>query len=154
MLNRVKNVLNQMNSLSPAKKLLLLLVIAIIVVVVLVALDIIPKDAVFPSNASQVSGSNSGTLPSIPEMQPRPDPVPEPMPAMPEPLIYIGSGGCVGGNQEIPEGHCDTNPQCTAIGRQFNGCWHQLKGEVPDQAQRDTYKWGLFKKSDSGYEPI
>ena len=158
MLNNVKNLLTKMNSLSPPKKLLLLLIVSLIVVVVLAALDIIPRDTVFPVSSSQGLGSVSGAVPPpIPEHPHKPipehphKPIPEPLP---EPLVYIASGGCVGGKQEIPEGHCDANPKCTAIGRQHNGCWHQLKGDVPDQAQRDKYKWGLFKKTASGYEPI
>ena len=71
-----------------------------------------------------------------------------------DPLDYLGSGGCVGDNQEVPEGHCDENPMCTTIGRQFNGCWHILSGDSPSQADRETYAWGLFRKTNSGYVPL
>ncbi len=145
MLSRVKNAIAKFNNLSRPQKLLILLVVAIIIVVVLVALDVIPKETVFPSSISQVSHP-------IPEIEPKPEIEPEPEPFEPEPLVYIGSGGCVGGKQEIPEGHCDENPECTAIGRQHNGCWHMLKGDVPDEAVLAKYKWGLFKKTDAGYE--
>ncbi|AEO98469.1 hypothetical protein EPVG_00135 [Emiliania huxleyi virus 201] len=145
MLSRVKNAITKINSLSAPKKLLILLVVAIIIVAVLVALDIIPKETVFPSSASQVS---------IPELQPEPEVIYEPEPAEPKPLVYLGSGACVGGQQEIPEGHCDENPECTAIGRQINGCWHILSGDEPDEDARAKYKWGLFKKTAAGYESL
>jgi hypothetical protein len=71
-----------------------------------------------------------------------------------DPLVHLGSGGCVGGNQEVPEENCDANPMCTTIGRQFNGCWHILSGDSPSQADREKYAWGLFRKTDSGYVPL
>lgn len=147
MLSRVKNAITKINSLSTPKKLLILLVVAIIIVAVLIALDIIPKETVFPSSLSQVS-------PPIPEVQPKPEVIYEPEPAEPKPLVYLGSSACVGDNQEIPEGHCDENPECTAIGRQPNGCWHMLSGDEPDEDARTYYKFGLFKKTAAGYESL
>lgn len=150
MLGRVKNAIAKFNNLSRPKKLLILLIIAIISVALLVAFDIIPQDTVFPSSLSQVSPPIE--IDPIPEVDPEPEPFdPEPFDG-PKPLSYIGSGGCVGGKQEIPEGHCDENPECTAIGRQHNGCWHMLAGNVPDDATLAKYKWGLFKKTATGYE--
>lgn len=70
------------------------------------------------------------------------------------PLVHIGSGGCVGGNQRVPEESCDANPMCTTIGRQFNGCWHILSGNSPSHADREKYAWGLFRRTNSGYESI
>ncbi|AEO97760.1 hypothetical protein EhV310 [Emiliania huxleyi virus 86] len=147
MLSRVKNAITKINSLSTPKKLLILLVVAIIIVAVLISLDIIPKETVFPSSIS----------PPIPELQPEPEVEYEQQfkEFESEPLVYLGSGACVGDNQEIPEGHCDENPECTAIGRQKNGCWHLLKGDAePDEGVRDTYKFGLFKKTAAGYESL
>ena len=72
----------------------------------------------------------------------------------PQQLTYLGSGGCVGGNQEVPEGHCDGNHACTTIGRQSNGCWHIMSGDSPSQADREKYANGLFRKTDSGYVPL
>ncbi len=70
-------------------------------------------------------------------------------------FVHIGSAGCVGGEEDVAKGNCDADPECDAIGRQENGCWHKLKGEVPvDQAQRDKYQWGFYKKTATGYEPI
>ena len=73
----------------------------------------------------------------------------------PEPeLTYIGSGGCVGDNQSIPEEFCDADPECTTIGRQSNGCWQKLSGETPSEDQLSYYQAGLFKKTESGYVSI
>uniref|UniRef100_A0A6C0LWM3 Uncharacterized protein n=1 Tax=viral metagenome TaxID=1070528 RepID=A0A6C0LWM3_9ZZZZ len=149
MLSRVKNAITKINSLSKPNKLLILLLVAIIIVAVLISLDIIPKETVFPSSIS----------PPKPEVEYEQqfkefESEQQFKEFESEPLVYLESGACVGDNQEIPEGQCDENPECTAIGRQFNGCWHMLKGDEPDEGVRDTYKWGLFKKTAAGYESL
>ena len=53
-ISHVKNILSKFNNLNRPKKVLILLIVALIVVVVLTALDIIPKDTIFPASTSQV----------------------------------------------------------------------------------------------------
>ncbi|OUS45416.1 hypothetical protein BE221DRAFT_116186 [Ostreococcus tauri] len=85
--------------------------------------------------------------PSPPPPSPPPPSPPPPSPPPPPSLYSYLSGGSCSHDWSPEVDWCKANSKCTAVGRQSNGCWHRLQGDVADKQLLRRYKPLLQRKN-------